>query len=101
VTTHLKTNHALERINYELHCLEILRKYGITELTGDAHANRTNSWTCGRGQRVIPIRVIKRKQKDQDVVTLVTGLMRATEHLYEEHQIVIGIRDIFPDGCST
>ncbi|CCX12613.1 Protein of unknown function [Pyronema omphalodes CBS 100304] len=101
VFNHLKTNHGLERNNYELHCLEILRLYGTTKLTGDAHANQTNSWTCGRCRCVIPIRAIKRKPKDQDVVTLVTGLTRATEHLYEEHQIVIGIRDIFPDGCST
>jgi hypothetical protein len=102
ITAHLKTNHGLEKSNYELHCLEILRRYGTTELTGDTHANKINEWTCARCQRVIPIRVIRRKTKCGKVpVTLVTGLMRATEHLHDTHQVVISIRDIFPDGWST
>ncbi|KAI5785212.1 hypothetical protein FPQ18DRAFT_309518 [Pyronema domesticum] len=101
ITVHLKTNYGLEKSNYELHCLEILRRYGTTELTGDTYANKINEWTCGSFQRVIPIRVTgRRKAKFGNMVTLVTGLMRATEHLHVTHQVVISIRDIFPEGWS-
>jgi hypothetical protein len=87
--------------SYGLHCLEILREYGTTELPGNTHANNTNSWPCGRCLCVIHIEVLNKRIKGRGCVALVIGLMRATQHLHDTHQIIVSIRDIFPGGWST